>query len=315
MEQQKSMWGQMPEIDFSGRRFSSADLELIFEVTKGFSSLSLTELSKTLSELLEWKRPNGKLKYEECRALLQKLQALGQISLPALRQIKHSPRRIQETDGANPQPAMTGSVGLYEPLTLRLVQAGDAQLHSLFNQFVGRYHYLGYRVPFGAQLRYLVESGTGSPLACLLFSSPAWKMAARDAWIGWADEQRRRNLQYIVSNSRFLILPWVSVYSLASRIFSLTTRQLPLDWQSLYGYRPLLLETLVDGSRFRGTCYRAANWIYLGKTQGRGRMDRTHSAEGRAVKDIYIYPLCRDTRRRLCQDSAPAYGGVSGPEP
>lgn len=315
MEQQETMPGPMPEIDFSGRRFSSADLELIFEVAKDFSSLSLTELSKTLSELLEWKRPNGKLKYEECRALLEKLQALGQISLPSLRKIKHSPRRIQQSDEANPQPAIIGSVGLYEPLTLRLVQAGDAQLHALFNEFVGRYHYLGYRVPFGAHLRYLAESGTGAPLACLLFTSPAWKMAARDAWIGWPDEQRRRNLQYIVSNSRFLILPWVSVHSLASKILSLVTRHLSLDWQSLYGYRPLLLETLVDGSRFSGTCYRAANWTYLGKTRGRGRMDRTHASEGRAVKDIYIYPLCRDARRRLCRDSAPASGAVPGPEP
>lgn len=315
MEQQKSMRGQISEIDFSGRRFSSADLELIFEVTNDFSTLSLTELSKTLSELLEWKRPNGKLKYEECRALLEKLQADGQISLPAARKIKHSPRQIQETDEGNPQPAMTGSVGQYEPLSLRLVQACDAQLHSLFNQFIGRYHYLGYRVPFGAHLRYLVESGTGSRLACLLFSSPAWTMAARDAWIGWADERRRRNLQYIVSNSRFLILPWVLVHSLASKILSLVTRHLPLDWESLYGYRPLLLETLVDGSRFGGTCYRAANWIYLGKTQGRGRMDRAHARHGRAVKDIYIYPLCRDARQRLCQDPAPEFREVSDPGP
>lgn len=315
MEQQESMRGQMSEIDFSGRRFSPADLELIFEVTKDFSTLSLTELSKTLSELLEWKRPNGKLKYEECRALLEKLQADGQISLPALRPIKHSPRQIQQTQDGNPQPAITGRVAQYEPLSLRLVQACDGQLHSRFNQFIQRYHYLGYRVPFGAHLRYLVESRTGSYLACLLFSSPAWKMAPRDAWIAWTDGQRRRNLQYVVSNSRFLILPWLSVQNLASKILSLVTRHLPRDWESLYGYRPLLLETLVDGSRFAGTCYRAANWIYLGKTQGRGRMDRDHAGHGRAVKDIYIYPLGRNARRRLCQDSPPEWRAVSDPEP
>ncbi len=297
----------MREIDFSGRRFSSTDVGLIVEVTKDFATLSLTELSKTLCELLEWKRPNGKLKYEECRALLEKLQADGLISLPALHQIKRSPRQVQVTDASNPQVALTGSVRQYEPLSLRLVQACDGQLHSLFNQFIQRYHYLGYRVPFGAHLRYLVESRTGAYLACLLFSSPAWKMAPRDAWIDWTDEQRRRNLQYVVSNSRFLILPWVSVRSLASKALSLVARQLPLDWQSLYGYRPLLLETLVDCSRFAGTCYRAANWIYLGKTQGRGRMDRDHQFHGRAVKAIYVFPLCRDVRRQLCQ-SAPSLG-------
>ncbi|MBI4445715.1 MAG: DUF4338 domain-containing protein [Acidobacteria bacterium] len=305
----------MQEIDFSGRRFSSTDLDLIIEVAKDFSTLSLTELSKTLCELLEWKRPNGKLKYEECRALLEKLQADSLISLPVLRKIKCSPRQIQVTQEGNPQPAVTGNVGQYEPLSLRLVQACDGQLHSLFNQFIQRYHYLGYRVPFGAHLRYVVESRAGSHLACLLFSSPAWKMAPRDAWIAWTDEQRRRNLQYVVSNSRFLILPWVSVRSLASKVLSLATRQLPLDWQALYGYRPLLLETLVDCSRFSGTCYRASNWICLGKTQGRGRMDRDHAGHGRAIKDIYVYPLCRNTRRRLCQDPAPKFPESSEPEP
>ena len=309
------MPGHMQEIDFSGRRFSSTELDLILEVTKDFSSLSLTELSKTLCELLAWKRPNGKLKYEECRVFLEKLQADGLISLPALRKIKCSPRQIHVTHEGNPQAAVTGSVRQYEPLSLRLVQACDGPIHSLFNQFIQRYHYLGYRVPFGAHLRYLVESQTGSYLACLLFSSPAWKMAPRDAWIDWTDEQRRRNLQYVVSNSRFLILPWVSVRSLASKVLSLAARQLPLDWQSLYGYRPLLLETLVDCARFAGTCYRASNWIYLGKTQGRGRMDRDHTDHGRAIKDIYIYPLCRNARRRLCQDPAPKFCELSEPKP
>jgi hypothetical protein len=131
-------------------------------------------------------------------------------------------------------------------------------------------------------------------------------MAPRDAWIGWSDQQRRRNLQYIVCNSRFLVLPWVSVRGLASKILSLASRQLPGDWERLYGYRPLLLETLVDPARFRGTSYRAANWIWLGRTQGRGRMDRDNRARGRAVKEIYVYPLCRDARRRLCLSQPPA---------
>ncbi|HYA41840.1 MAG TPA: DUF4338 domain-containing protein [Syntrophobacteraceae bacterium] len=297
----------MQEIEFSGRRFSSTDLDLVTQVTKRFSKLSLTELSKTLCELLEWKRPNGKLKYEECRTFLEKLQSENLISLPVVRQMKGTPRRIPLTQEGNPQPAITGHLRQYEPLSLRLVQACDGPRYALVNQYIQRYHYLNYRVPFGAQVRYLVESQTGVHLACLLFSSPAWKMAPRDAWIGWTDERRRRNLQYVVSHSRFLILPWISVPSLASKILSLVIRQLPRDWQALYGYQPLLLETLVDGSRFLGTCYRASNWIYLGKTQGRGRMDRTHADEGRAIKDIYIYPLCRNARERLCQDPVPQF--------
>ena len=127
-------------------------------------------------------------------------------------------------------------------------------------------------------------------------SSPAWKMQPRDAWIGWSDEQRRCNLQLIVNNGRFLILPWVRVKGLASKILALSARQMPRDWETRYGHRPLLLETLVDAARFRGTCYRAANWISVGQTAGRGRMDREHQKHGAAIKDILLYPLVLDVR-------------------
>ena len=140
-------------------------------------------------------------------------------------------------------------------------------------------------------------------LACLLWTSPAWKVKPRDVWIGWSDEQRQRNLQLIVNNGRFLIFPSVRVKGLASKILALSARQLPQDWHSHYGHRPLLLETLVDADRFRGTCYRAANWIYVGQTTGRGRMDREHKADGQAIKDIYLYPLDRNAKQRLCSDS------------
>ena len=134
----------------------------------------------------------------------------------------------------------------------------------------------------------------------MLWTSPAWKMQARDAWIGWNDRRRERDLPSIVNNGRFLILPWVCVKGLASKILALSARRLPRDGETRYGQRPLLLETLVDTARCRGTCYRAANWIHVGQTTGRGRMDREHQAHGRAVKDIDLYPLVRDARQRLC---------------
>lgn len=283
-------------IRFSGRRFSAAELKLIAEVTSDLPALSLTELSRTLCELLDWKRPSGKLKTDECRGLLESLQSLGQITLPALRQTApKGPRRVEPTASSQPQQPLSGTAGDYEPLLIDCVYGVDNPQVRLFAEFIDRYHYLGYRVPYGAQLRYLVCSQRfpGRVLACLLFSSPAWKMAPRDDWIGWNDPQRRQNLQYLVANSRFLILPWVQVRRLASKILSRVARQLPQDWEQLYGYRPLLLETLVDSARFQGTCYRAANWIHIGRTQGRGRMDRCHKAHGRAVKDIYVFPLCR----------------------
>jgi hypothetical protein len=293
--------------NFIGRTFTPSDLQLIRDVARDFPALSMTELASTLCELLDWRRPNGKLKYKECRSMLERLQSEGAITLPEVRKTAPSrPRRIRVGGESNPQQPMTGTAGEYLPLLLRRVE--NAELSSLWNQFVDRYHYLKFRVPYGANLRYLVQSERHPQhyLACLLFSSPAWKMARRDAWIGWGDQERKRNLQYIVCNSRFLILPWISVRGLASTILSLAARQIPHDWQQQYGYRPLLLETLVDPARFKGTCYRAANWILLGQTRGRGRMDRAHQADGQAVKDIYVYPLCRNARRQLRQSAPPA---------
>ena len=244
----------------------------------------MTEIARTICELLEWKRPSGGLKNHECRQLLERLQAEGVVRLPALRPLGgKGPRRVDLSQPRlDPEPVACAAREC-EPLELALVE-GPAE-SRLWREHVERYHYLGCRVPFGANLRYWVRS-RDRELACLLWTSPAWKMQARDPWIGWTDEQRRRHLQSIVNNGRFLVLPWVHVKGLASKILALSARQLPHDWQTRYGHRPLLLETLVDATRFRGTCYRAANWICVGQTTGRGRMDREHKAHGQAIKDI-----------------------------
>jgi hypothetical protein len=303
----------LPPLSFAGREFSSADLELILQISSDFAGLGITEIARTACELLEWKRPSGSLKNLECRRLIEQLAGQGLLRMPEqLGRGAPGARRVSRTARGESQPEIQGSAGEFEPLRLDVVRGGRAGHrgdHALFKELLDRHHYLGYRVPFGASLRYLVRSerAPGQVLACLLWSSPAWKMAARDAWIGWGDDERRRNLQLIVNNSRFLILPWVRVKGLASKILALCARQLPADWERLYGYRPLLLETLVDAERFRGTCYRAANWIKLGQTTGRGRMDREHAAHGEAVKDLYVYPLCRHAAERLRSAAAPAW--------
>lgn len=301
-------------VTFCGRSFSVADLELVRQITSEFASLGVTEISRTICELLEWKRPSGGLKNIECRRLLEGLRDQGLLRLPELLHPgARRPRQIRHNAGGDPQPEIHGSAGEFEPPRLEVVRGGRSPDNTLWKEYIDRYHYLGYRVPVGASLRYLVRSRQNPEVvfACLLWSSPAWKMAARDQWIGWSAEQRARNLQLIVNNSRFLILPWVRVRGLASKILSHCARQLPGDWEQLYGYRPLLLETLVDAGRFRGTCYRAANWIELGVTQGRGRMDRHHEAHQRAPKRIYVYPLCRKVEQRLCAAPAPAYTETS----
>jgi hypothetical protein len=194
---------------------------------------------------------------------------------------------------------LEGTLRDVEPLSIERVR--DDADRALWRELVERYHYLGHRVPFGAHLRYLVRISRPEPqvVGCLQFSSPGWRMAAREAWIGWDDSTRARELQRIVNNSRFLILPWVRVRNLASSVLSQAARTLVPDWEASYGIRPWLLETLVDPARYAGTCYRAANWIELGETSGRGRDDREHQRHGAAPKKVFVYPLIADARRRL----------------
>lgn len=287
-----------------GRVFSRDEFHLVRQIISDYPGLSVHELSLTVCELLDWKRPNGRLKAYECRAWLEELSAAGWVTLPALQRCgPKGPHHIAKIAPTIWQAEACGPVGGLKPLRLDVVEAGSAD-SARFRGWIEQHHYLGYRVPVGANLRYLVRSSSGQELACLLWSSPAWKMAPRDSWIGWSVEQRERNLQYIVNNSRFLILPWVRVSGLASMILSRCSRQLPKDWQGRYGYRPLMLETLVDGARFAGTSYGAANWILLGQTTGRGRMDRQREATVRQ-KSIYVYPLCRHVQRSLQISEAP----------
>lgn len=292
-------------VSFCGRVVTASELDLVRQIIVDFPRLSQAELAHTICELLEWRRPNGKLKSPECVEWLQKLQQQqGLPGLPELRVTKpRGAHRFHADRQSDPQPALRGRLADYQPLRLQLVSEPAGR--RLFQQYIGRYHPLGYRVPYGAQLRYLVRGRTPSPdvLACLLFTSAAWKMAPRDAWIGWSDPARRANLSRVVNNARFLILPWIAVPHLASHILALAARQLPNDWLAAYRVRPVLLETLVDRP-YTGTCYRAANWTWVGRTQGRGRMDRTHQAEG-SCKDILLYPLEAGWRQALCQLSPP----------
>ncbi len=289
----------MPEsLSFCGRTFGTEELELMRQTAAEFSALGVTEIARTICELLEWTRPNGGLKNHECRQLLERLQAEGFLQLPEVRKLGgRGPRRAHGSAPCVGPAPVACAAGECEPLELVLVEGRTESRR--WREPVERFHSLGCRVPFGAHLRYWVRNRERE-LACLLWTSPAWKMQARDEWIGWSDEQRRHHLQSIVNNGRFLILPRVRVPGLASKILALSARRMPRDGEIRYGCRPLLLETLVDAARFRGTCYRAANWIHVGQTTGRGRMDREHATHGKAVKDIYVYPLVRNARQRLC---------------
>lgn len=285
-------------LTFCGRAFSPQELDLMRQLAADCAGLGVTEIARTLCELLDWKRSSGRLKNHECRQLLEHLRGRGWLRLPPVRPSgPRGPRQIRPRAASDPQPERTGAPSQYDPLRLTVVEGASAD-SRLWTELIERYHYLRYRVPVGAHLRYLVRSGD-QVLACLLWTSPAWKMAVRDQWLGWSADQRQRHLQHVVNNGRFLIVPWVRVKGLASKILAHAARQLLLDWEQHYGIRLLLLETCVDGQRFTGTCYRAANWTFLGNTQGRGRMDRHHQAAG-APKLVFVYPLHRRCRDWLC---------------
>ncbi len=283
------------------REFTPKELALIHEVVESCSGLSRKELAQTICELLGWRRPSGALKAQECREFLERLESAGALELPEKqpRRPLGSRTRVPMTARGDRGRDLVGEVGDFAPVELELVETADQRL--LFRELVGRYHYLGHAVPFGAHLRYLVYASRPerAVVGCVQFSSPAWRMAARDAWIGWDDLTRQRQLQRVVSNSRFLILPWVRVKNLASVVLSLALRRLCADWPRRYGLAVLLVETLVDTSRYSGHCYRAANWIRLGQTSGRGRMDREHLRHGAAPKTVLVYPLVKHAVRRL----------------
>jgi hypothetical protein len=288
----------MTEVVFCGRRFDGAELQLICAVVKRCAGLSRMELAHTVCELLQWQRPGGGLKGRECREFLELLDSQAVLQLPPKRPGKPVGTRTRVPVSARGEPAaaLEGKVGAFEPIVLEPVQTERQRL--LFRELVGRHHYLGHAVPFGAHLRYLFYSGK-QVLGAMQFSSPAWRMAVRERWIGWDEPARRGNLQRVLSQSRFLILPWVHIANLASVVLSRALRRVRQDWQARYGVEPLLVETLVDESRYSGHCYRAANWIRLGETSGRGRMDRAHQREGAAPKAVWVYPLVRNAAQRL----------------
>ena len=284
---------------FCGRTFTVEELELIREVVGDCGGISRLELANTVCELLDWRRPGGGLKARECRDLLERLEIQGILKLPGKKWVGAiKPRRwIATTTNGQAYSALTGSVEMFAPVDVELVE--NRQQRTLFQELVSRYHYLGYAMPYGARLQYLayVSRPRREAVGCVQFSSPAWRMKVRDRWIGWDDATRKLRLQHVVNNSRFLVL--AGIRNLASMLLSCCLKRLSSDWRKHYGVEPFLVETLVDRNRFHGGCYRAANFLVLGETTGRGRMDRFNQRHGVAVKTVMVYPLVKDAAARL----------------
>lgn len=287
-------------IRVQGRDLSPDDIKYIKNLIADNPQWHRTRLSGEICAAWEWQDETGRLKDMACRTMLLKLERRGYVTLPLSRHANTNRSR-----GKSFQPILHDTSELdtdlkaLRPITLSNVNRGHQAL--LWQTLLTQYHYLGFTTCVGQTLRYVAYAGDGRPVACLLFGAAAWKTAPRDAFIGWSREQRERNLSRVVNNMRFLIPPWVNVPHLASHILATALRHLPADWRAKYGFEPALVETFVERNRFKGTCYQAANWQCVGVTSGRTRQDRYTQIKA-PVKDIYLYPLCRDFKTKLCAE-------------
>jgi len=280
---------------YSGRDFSKKELQWLKGQMRSDKGLNRTQLSKRFCEQFDWKKANGTVKDVSCRVAFLRMEKDGLLSLPPANNGPRPARYpIQRTLFGEAKPELKLKAGDVV-LTLERVTHKSS---SLWNEFIDRYHYLGYIALPGAQLRYFIIAD-GDVVGCLGFGASAWKVAPRDQFIGWTDEQRLQNLHLVINNARFLLLPWLNCFNLGSRILSLVHGQIAEDWMEVYHYRPVLLETFVDTVRFRGTVYKASNWIYVGQTTGRGKKSKT-SRGHLPKKSIWLFPLNRHFRRTLC---------------
>lgn len=282
---------------YRGRVITPDDIAFIRHLIAENPAASRRKLSAQLCEAWQWRQANGALRDMVCRGLLLMLHRAGEIELPAVRFITRNPFLERE----KPAPMLMDTTPLaatlneLRPIELQQVRrTGD---EPLFNSLIEHHHYLGYEQPVGEHLKYLLWA-QGRPVACMAWSSAPRHLGSRDRYIGWSIEARKRNIRLIAYNTRFLILPWVRTPHLASHILSRVTAALSRDWEQLYGHPICFAETFIDPERFRGTCYRAANWVLLGRTTGRGKDDLTHR-QNRTIKEVYGLPLARRFRELL----------------
>lgn len=280
---------------YCGKDFNKHNLDIIRLLISENPSCSRAELSRLTCQALHWFKVDGGLKEMSCRVAMLRMQDDGIIKLPPPRHRYKPANQAQSTLATDPQPLMEIPVHALPPVQLLIVKG--RQQSRLWNEYIHRYHYLGYKPLPGAQLRYFVISGE-KIIAMLGFGASAWQCAPRDKYIGWSHEQRKKKLQLIVNNARFLILPWVKCKNLGSKVLSLASHRLADDWQEHYGYKPALMETFVEKDRFAGTCYQAANWVKVGQTKGRGKIGPAGKISV-PIKDLWLYPLERNFRKTL----------------
>ena len=282
-----------------GRIITAENLGLIQSLLRNHPHWSRSRLSRELCQLWNWRDAKENLRDIACRTLLLRLHRSGDVVLPPPRSNPHNEGRYRSLAKVpHDSHPLQSPLAHVTPLEIAISRPGSSD-DALWLFLLQQYHYLGCRHVPGENLRYLVRAANGQIIACALFAAAAWKVAARDRFIGWSPEQRQTQWSRITNNARLLLLPWVQIPGLASHLLSQLCGRLLPDWEEKYGHPIHLVESFVDRSRFRGTCYRAANWLLLGRTVGRTRNDRDHLLHA-SVKDLYVYPLHPNFRRKLC---------------
>ena len=301
----------MAEIRYRGREILEKDILYIRTLIEQYPKESRRKLSARICEAWQWRQANGALRDMVCRGMLLKLERAGQIALPPVTYVRHNPLARR----ARPEPVLIDKTPIEDRLRtlqpLEFEQVRRTAQESLFNSLMEEHHYLGYEQPVGEHLKYLVwaqppqrrgpvagDPGAGRPIACLAWSSAPRHLGSRDRYIGWNAAARRSQIRFIAYNTRFLILPWVRVEHLASHILGRMAAQISADWQQMYGHPIYFLETFIDPERFRGTCYRAANWVLMGRTTGRGKQSNSY-VPNRSIKEVLGYPLTKCFRELL----------------
>lgn len=282
---------------YCGKIWKIDDIANICNIIAASPSATRAVLSRLVCEAFNWRSPDGRLKEMSCRVAMLRMARDGLILLPPPRYERSAApiRTLFTSERSDPQPLLQTTVNELDDLRVELVGRGPSL--SLWNEYISRYHYLGYKMLPGAQLRYFIMSGD-RVLGAMGFGASAWKVEHRDKFIGWTAGEREARLHLIVNQSRFLILPWVQCKNLATKTLALVSRRIVADWFARYAYSPVLMETFVDTTKFQGTCYKAGNWINVGLTKGRSKMDR-YNTYSQPIKSIWLMPLCRNFRPLL----------------
>jgi len=286
----------MLPITIRNRTIRETDLPVIQNIIDEHWHNSRSAISRVLCQRWNWTQPNGRLKDMACREVLVTLERQGHLKLPCGQHNGRNEKRNRFVSSVLvDQSPMEGSLADYGPVTMTMVR--NTPLAPLYNSLIHQYHYLGYRQIVGQHLKYLALLGD-RPVACIGWGSAAWAVKSRETFIGWDKPTKEKNLSLVVNNTRFLVLPWVSIKCLASKILAVNARRISADWTAIYQQPVYLLETFVEKDRFRGTCYKAANWIRVGQTKGTSKRGHDHLIHG-LIKDVFLYPLRKDFREKL----------------